>query len=187
MLLLLRLSAALSAFNTLSPVRQSNSAVSINTTSMKVIGSNGGLLSSWRRSQTRPSVLALIGGIASGKSTVSKALGAECGLEVIDADKLGHESYRPGTRCFGRLVDAFGAKIVAGDGTIDRRALGEVVSWLSAAAQQLYCCTATDEYSTLHVCVPSNKDCALPAQHTLCYCYTACGLFVCRNIVGLVS
>lgn len=75
----------------------------------------------------RPSVVGLIGGIASGKSTVSKALGTACGLEVIDADKLGHESYQPGTRCFGKLVDAFGEKIVAGDGTIDRRALGQAV------------------------------------------------------------
>lgn len=72
-------------------------------------------------------MVGLIGGIASGKSTVSKALGTACGLEVIDADKLGHESYQPGTRCFGKLVDEFGEKIVAGDGTIDRRALGQAV------------------------------------------------------------
>lgn len=80
------------------------------------------------RRRPRPTVVGLVGGIASGKSTVSRALAAECGLEVIDADKLGHESYQPGTRCFGKLVDAFGAKIVAGDGTIDRRALGQAVS-----------------------------------------------------------
>ena len=88
----------------------------------------GGL--SWR--SRRPTVVGLVGGIASGKSTVSRALAAECGLEVIDADKLGHESYQPGTRCFGKLVDAFGSKIVAGDGTIDRRALGQAVSCVRA-------------------------------------------------------
>lgn len=76
----------------------------------------------------RPSVLGLVGGIASGKSTVSRVLGESCGVAVIDADKLGHESYEPGTRCFCMLVDEFGSKIVAGDGNIDRRALGEVVS-----------------------------------------------------------
>eukprot|EP00904_Undaria_pinnatifida_P007347 jgi/Undpi1/3742/HiC_scaffold_16.g07111.m1 len=73
-----------------------------------------------------PSVLGLVGGIASGKSTVSKVL-SDCGVAVIDADKLGHESYQPGTRCFAKLVDEFGSKIVANDGTIDRRALGEAV------------------------------------------------------------
>lgn len=76
----------------------------------------------------RPSVLGIVGGIASGKSTVSRVLGDSCGLAVIDADKLGHESYQPGTQCFNNLVDAFGEKIVAGDGTIDRRVLGEAVS-----------------------------------------------------------
>lgn len=76
----------------------------------------------------RPSVLGLVGGIASGKSTVSRVLGESCGVAVIDADKLGHESYEPGTRCFSKLVDEFGSKIVAGDGSIDRRALGQAVS-----------------------------------------------------------
>lgn len=76
----------------------------------------------------RPSVFGLVGGIASGKSTVSRVLGDSCGVAVIDADKLGHESYEPGTRCFSKLVNEFGSKIVAGDGNIDRRALGEVVS-----------------------------------------------------------
>ncbi|CAM9164093.1 unnamed protein product [Hapterophycus canaliculatus] len=88
------------------------------------LGGGGGVL--WRGSR-RPSVVGLVGGIASGKSTISKVLATECGLEVIDADKLGHESYKPGTRCFGKLVDTFGAKIVAGDGTIDRRELGAAV------------------------------------------------------------
>lgn len=85
---------------------------------------NGGL---WPR--RRPSVLGLVGGIASGKSTVSRVLAESCGIAVIDADKLGHESYRPGTCCFHRLVEEFGTKIVAGDGTIDRRALGEAVCY----------------------------------------------------------
>lgn len=82
----------------------------------------------------RPSVVGLVGGIASGKSTVSHVLAEHCGLAVIDADKLGHESYSPGTRCFGKLVDEFGRKIVAGDGTIDRRALGEVVSFVRCSS-----------------------------------------------------
>lgn len=82
---------------------------------------NGGLWLS-----RRPSVVGLVGGIASGKSTVSRVL-ADCGVAVIDADKLGHESYQPGTRCFSNLVNEFGSKIVAGDGTIDRRALGQAV------------------------------------------------------------
>ncbi|CAM9438146.1 unnamed protein product [Scytosiphon promiscuus] len=118
-LLLLHLWTAASLLYT--PLRGHNSLVAAPT--MKL---GGGRALLWHGSR-RPSVVGLVGGIASGKSTISKVLATECGLEVIDADKLGHESYQPGTRCFGKLVDAFGAKIVAGDGTIDRRELGAAV------------------------------------------------------------
>jgi dephospho-CoA kinase len=70
-----------------------------------------------------PPVIGLTGGIGSGKSTVAAML-AELGADVIDADKIGHEIYRPGTEGFRRVVDAFGADVVATDGTIDRRRLG---------------------------------------------------------------
>lgn len=42
-------------------------------------------------------VLALTGGIASGKSNVANIL-REQGAEVVNADALGHEAYRVGTR-----------------------------------------------------------------------------------------
>ena len=68
-------------------------------------------------------VVGLTGGIGSGKSTVAAML-AELGASVIDTDKVGHAVYRPGTEGFRKVVDAFGADIVAADGTIDRRRLG---------------------------------------------------------------
>jgi len=71
-------------------------------------------------------VIGLTGGIAAGKSTVSEALRA-AGVVVIDADKVGHEAYRPGTETYTALVAAFGDRIVAADGEIDRRALGAIV------------------------------------------------------------
>jgi dephospho-CoA kinase len=71
-------------------------------------------------------VIGLTGGIGSGKSTVAGMLG-ELGAVVIDADKVGHEIYLPGTEGFRRVVDAFGPDVVAADGTIDRRRLGERV------------------------------------------------------------
>jgi dephospho-CoA kinase len=71
-------------------------------------------------------VIGLTGGIGSGKSTVAAML-AGLGAHVIDADKIGHEVYRPGTEGFARVVDAFGPGVVASDGTIDRRALGAIV------------------------------------------------------------
>jgi len=64
----------------------------------------------------------LTGGIAAGKSTVAREL-AKRGAHVIDADRLGHLVYEPGTRAHGEVVAAFGAEIVGGDGRIDRAAL----------------------------------------------------------------
>lgn len=68
-------------------------------------------------------VIGLTGGIASGKSTAAAYL-RELGATVIDADRLGHRTYEPGAPGFERIVNAFGADVIAADGTIDRRALG---------------------------------------------------------------
>ena len=70
--------------------------------------------------------IGLTGGIGSGKSTVAGIL-AELGAQRIDADLIGHEIYRPGKPAWGRIVAEFGNDVVARDGTIDRRKLGERV------------------------------------------------------------
>ncbi len=71
-------------------------------------------------------VIGLTGGIAAGKSTISEEL-ARLGATVIDADKVGHEAYAPGSEGWHAVHDAFGDGVVAADGTIDRRALGAIV------------------------------------------------------------
>jgi len=70
--------------------------------------------------------LGLVGGIASGKSTAAARL-EELGAAVVNADKLGHEAYAVGTACFNKVVEHFGSDIVAEDGSINRRALGQIV------------------------------------------------------------
>ena len=81
-------------------------------------------------------IIGLTGGIASGKSTAAKLLG-ELGAYVIDADKLGHRAYEPGTAAFDAVVAAFGDDIVADDGSIDRRQLGGKVFGDDAALKRL--------------------------------------------------
>ena len=71
-------------------------------------------------------VIGLTGGIGSGKSTVSRFL-AELGAAVIDADKIGHEVYRPDTDTWRKLVKTFGRGILTADNTIDRKKLGAIV------------------------------------------------------------
>jgi dephospho-CoA kinase len=71
-------------------------------------------------------VIGLTGGIGSGKSTVSRFL-AELGAVIIDADKIGHEIYRPDTDTWRQLVKTFGSGILVPDNTIDRKKLGAIV------------------------------------------------------------
>ena len=71
-------------------------------------------------------VIGLTGGIGSGKSTVSQFL-AELGVIIVDADKIGHEVFKPGTEAWREVVSAFGKQMVASDGTIDRKKLGTIV------------------------------------------------------------
>ena len=84
----------------------------------------------------KPITIGLTGGIGSGKSTAAKIL-AELGAPAIDADKVGHEIYRPGAPAYGELIDAFGERILASDRTIDRRKLGPIVFADPAALRRL--------------------------------------------------
>ena len=72
------------------------------------------------------SVICLTGGLASGKSTAAHYL-AEQGAEVIDADKLGHRAYDPGTQAYDDVIATFGEDLRATDGSIDRKVLGSKV------------------------------------------------------------
>ncbi len=71
-------------------------------------------------------VIGLTGGIGSGKSTVSQFL-AELGAVIIDADRVGHEAFKPDTELWREVVAAFGRQVLASDGSIDREKLGEIV------------------------------------------------------------
>ncbi len=71
-------------------------------------------------------IIGLTGGISSGKSTVSRFL-AELGAVILDADKVGHEAFKPDTEPWREVVAAFGKQILAPTGEIDREKLGEMV------------------------------------------------------------
>lgn len=113
-------------------------------------------------------VLGVTGAICAGKSTVSRLLldivkgndnGHSSGSSydttneaairdivkdaiIVDADRLGHEAYRPGTACHRAVVEAFGAEAVlvdepptpstaasSNDASLDTAAAGGVYSW----------------------------------------------------------
>jgi dephospho-CoA kinase len=70
-------------------------------------------------------VFGLTGGIASGKSTVSR-LFAGRGIPVVDADEVARAVVQPGTPGLAALVEAFGPGILGENGALDRKALADV-------------------------------------------------------------
>ncbi len=68
----------------------------------------------------------LTGGVACGKSTVAKMF-ADLGANIIDADTIAHELYRPGHEVLQELVRHFGAEILKPDGELDRAKLATLV------------------------------------------------------------
>lgn len=71
-------------------------------------------------------VIALSGGIASGKSAVSDRLQA-LGATILDADIVSREVVAPGTAGLAAICERFGSGVLATDGSLDRRALRERV------------------------------------------------------------
>lgn len=71
-------------------------------------------------------IIALTGGIASGKSTVSRRL-VELGARVISADDLVRQSQQAGSPTLAAIEKRFGLGVIDSDGELDRAALGRIV------------------------------------------------------------
>ena len=84
----------------------------------------------------RPYLVALTGGIASGKTAVSDQL-AGTGILVIDTDVVAREVVKPGTVGLSEIIRVFGEDILQSNGALDRRALGLRVFNSPAARNQL--------------------------------------------------
>ncbi|GAG27582.1 unnamed protein product, partial [marine sediment metagenome] len=71
-------------------------------------------------------IVALTGGIAVGKSVVTKVL-KELGCFIHQADKIAHQLMTPEKPAWKKIVDHFGSKILSQDNTINRFKLGAIV------------------------------------------------------------
>ncbi|UIN32122.1 dephospho-CoA kinase [Microbacterium binotii] len=81
-------------------------------------------------------LIALTGGIASGKSTIARRL-AERGAVVVDADAIVREVQTAGSPVLERIAAEFGPAVILGDGSLDRAALGAIVFSDEAARERL--------------------------------------------------
>ena len=72
-------------------------------------------------------VIGITGGIGSGKSVVTSLLRDKFDAAVIDTDTIGHEVMEIGKSAYKKVVETFGNKVIAEDGSIDRKKLGSLV------------------------------------------------------------
>jgi dephospho-CoA kinase len=71
-------------------------------------------------------LIGLTGGIGCGKSEVSRLL-EKRGAVIVDADLIVRELQQPGGEIFLRMVEMFGNKVVATDGSLNRAAVANEV------------------------------------------------------------
>ena len=71
-------------------------------------------------------ILGLTGGIATGKSTVSRYF-SDKGYAVVDADVVARRVVEPGTEGLANIVAQFGTEIIQTDGTLNREKLGAMI------------------------------------------------------------
>ena len=101
-------------------------------------------------------VIGLTGGIASGKSTVSKSLRDDYGAVILDADEVAKEIAEPGEPLWTAFVERYGkACVMCEDGTLNRPAIAEIVfhdtkerNWMDRTAHPLIKQRLLDQLTT---------------------------------------
>lgn len=107
-------------------IQEKESKVSSSNQRMDILGSK------FKEPHPRPNlpkapyVIGLIGGIASGKSKMTERF-QKMGAGTIDCDKLAHQLYEPGEKCYDQIVNAFGPDVINVEKRIDRKVLGQAV------------------------------------------------------------
>lgn len=71
-------------------------------------------------------IVGLTGGIASGKSTISKMI-QELHFPIVDADIVAREVVEIGEDAYTKLIESFGEEILMEDRTLNRQALGSII------------------------------------------------------------
>ena len=72
-------------------------------------------------------ILGITGAVGAGKSTIMNRLKEQYGAYTIQADQVGHLLMKKGQICYDAILKQFGEGILAENGEIDRKKLGEIV------------------------------------------------------------
>lgn len=81
-------------------------------------------------------IIAVTGGVAAGKSAVTRRFEA-LGIFVADADLAARAMVEPGSPGLAEVVEAFGPRVLAADGSLDRGAMRQRVFADADARRQL--------------------------------------------------
>lgn len=118
--------------------------------------------------RTKPLVVGLTGGVASGKSAAAACFEA-LGVPVIDTDRLAREAVQPGSGTLADIVEAFGEDVLTAAGELDRERMRERVFSDEAARRRLE--------AILHPCIGELLDAEL-SEIRAPYCIVAIPLLV---------
>lgn len=72
-------------------------------------------------------VIAITGGIATGKSTVAEVFAKRHGIAIIDSDHIAKELTNSSSPIFKEILNKFGNTILSADNTLNRKALRELI------------------------------------------------------------
>ena len=80
--------------------------------------------------------IGLTGGIASGKTMVADFF-SDLGVPVVDTDIIARQVVEPGTAALGEIRTTFGDEVIHDDGSLDRKAMREIVFAETEKREQL--------------------------------------------------
>lgn len=72
-------------------------------------------------------IIGITGGVGAGKSSVLDILKNKFGARVILADLVAHDLMEPGMDGLKRVTEALGTSFIKEDGSVDRKALAEII------------------------------------------------------------
>jgi len=85
-------------------------------------------------------IIGLTGGIATGKTTVSREF-SSFGIPIIDADLIARQVVSPGLPALKKIISEFGSSILEKDGSLNRAKLASIMFSSDNARKRLNRCT----------------------------------------------
>ena len=85
----------------------------------------------------KPFVVAVTGGIASGKTSVCELFHEAFNIETIDTDKLSREAVTSGSRCLEEIISVFGEKVIDHTKSLNRPMMRKIIFEDSSLRQKL--------------------------------------------------